>query len=154
METLWLKKVQIATFWILIPCSLFEFHPHFEETFFFIIYFDSLFVMFCRLVEVHRIYSLNPYGHEINRASYQQDIATYVPSKRWWTSAELHGVTSHEMVFVVVTAKGTAHPVYLFVCWIWGILSCSLINVKRLFGWTYGLHLQVPRVSQARDQRD
>jgi hypothetical protein len=37
---------------------------------------------------------------------------------------------------------------------IWDATLCSLMNVKRCFGGTYRLHLQVQKVSQARNQNE
>jgi hypothetical protein len=36
----------------------------------------------------------------------------------------------------------------------WDITPCSPLKVNRRFGGTYRLHLQGPRISQARNQRE
>jgi hypothetical protein len=36
----------------------------------------------------------------------------------------------------------------------WDITPCSPLKVNRRFGGTYGLHIQGPKLSQARNQRE
>jgi hypothetical protein len=89
--------------------------------------------------------SKKPAGSEHLNLTYQPwRWRQYIPTKQWWTTARLHGVTSRKITLVIVTTVGTSGPACILLlrddamwCWLaWcsEVLSHHLSEMAQIGG--------------------